>query len=102
MFSLTLLLLTLMMKVLLLLNFEITLFLCLARLLVKSEKGGQKGQKSYHRSRMGQKGGQTGSRILPKRRSCTKIGSKRRSKRVKDLRDNGQCYPELLMLRGNP
>ena len=56
----------------------------------------KKGQESYHRSKR-LKGGQNGSKILPKRRSyqkCTKNGSKRRSKRVKDLR-------ELLMLREN-
>ena len=53
----------------------------------------KKGQESYQ----DQKGGQNGSKILPKRRSyqkCTKNGSKRRSKRVKDLR-------ELLILREN-
>ena len=56
------------------------------------QKGGQKGSRIFYQD---QKGGQNGSKILPKRRSyqkCTKNGSKRRSKRVKDLR-------ELLILR---
>ena len=97
-----------MMKVLLLLNVNNTV---LALLLVKKEVKSDKCQKSSidrvngskRRSKrvknltIDQKGGQNGSKILPKRRSyqkCTKNGSKRRSKRVKDLR-------ELLMLREN-
>ena len=96
------------MKVLLLLNVNNTV---LALLLVKKEVKSDKCQKSSidrvngskRRSKrvknltIDQKGGQNGSKILPKRRSyqkCTKNGSKRRSKRVKDLR-------ELLMLREN-
>jgi hypothetical protein len=96
----------LMKKGLLLLNVNNTvLHFCL------SKKGGQKGsklpkcvteevnkgQKSYHRSRMGQNAGQKGSKILPKGRSYQKWVKKeaQSSKRVKDLR-------ELLMLTENP
>ena len=46
------------------------------------QKGGQKGSTSYHRSRMGQKGGQNGSKILPKG-GLTKHGSKRARTEVK-------------------
>ena len=96
----------LMMKDLLLLNVNNTvLHFCLSKRRskrVKITKMGQKGakevnkgQKSYHRSRKwvktqvkkGQKSYQKGG--------LTKNGSKRRSKRVKDLR-------ELLMLTENP
>ena len=55
----------------------------------------KKGQVVVKNLTIDQKGGQNGSKILPKRRSYqkwTKNGSKRRSKRVKDLR-------ELLMFK---
>ena len=102
--------LMLMKKGLSLLNVNNTV-LHLPLLLVPCQKGGQKGsklpkciikevnkgQKSYHRSRIGQNAltqVKKGQKSYQKG-GLTKNGSKRRSKRVKDLR-------ELLMLTENP